>query len=132
MSKFQYIFKLYEVQIDDDNNFLREFQTNLPHHKEISENFCNQWNKDHDDYMLKLINEECSDVFESCKMKSRINNGDTELVINFITKPQKRLTHNIKVRLCDFMSAQMSDGWGEGMLGYANIMEKNGVRFYAD
>ena len=133
MAKYSILYTCHEIQIDNNDNFIKEYKTNLPHGKQIADTFCNQWNKDAKDFMLDLINKDCFDRFESCKMKALKNKTDTTLAIECIAKPGKQITQKVKDALNDFMSAQFSDGWGEGMFGLINVMTApDGTRFYVD
>lgn len=44
MSKLYYTIKLNEVETTKDGDFIREYVSNLPHAKEIANNFCESWN----------------------------------------------------------------------------------------
>lgn len=133
MATFISLYTCHEIQIDKDDNFVKAFETNLPHSKEILDDLCENWNKQAD-FMLSLVNKKADNRISSCKMKPfRNNNGETTLAVHFVAKPGKQLTSRIKTAITDFMSAQYSDGWGESIFGLINIYtDSNGTRYYVD
>ena len=133
MARYRVLFDVREVQVDEDGNFVKEYKVLLPHEKEICKNLCESWNGLHET-LLSVVNEDCFDRIESCRMKkAKPVNGITMLAIDFVAKKGQFITQKIKDAINDFVSAQMSDGWGEGDLGPINIMTgSDGTRFYAD
>ncbi len=116
MAKFLSLYHCIEESYDKNGNFVKEYDTNLPHRKEIIKEFCDQWNKDADAYMLDLVNKECDNRIQSCYMKAyKPKSGKTTLCVEFVAKSGRQLTTKIRNAICDFMDAQYSDGWGEGM-----------------
>lgn len=132
MATYSILYELHEVEVDKNDEYVREHVENLPHADYITKEFCESWNKGHD-LFLKLINKECDNRIASCKMRRyKKNSPKATLAIDFKAVPGKQLTSWIKNEIADFVSAQMSDGWGESRFGLINVMEVNGTRFYAD
>ena len=129
MSTFMSLYEVNETEYDEHDNFVSDHKTNLPHSKDIVKRFCEQWNKDADSFMLDLVNKECDNRIKSCYMRQFNPKGSkTVLCVDFIAKEGKQLTRKIKDAIMDFMSAQYSDGWGEGMFD-KKITAPDGKRY---
>lgn len=116
-------------ELYDANGFVKEYEEYLPHGKQIVNDFCKQWNRDADAFMLELVNKECDNRIQSCYMRQFDPKGKkTTLCVEFIAKPGKQLTTKIKNAIRDFMDAQYSDGWGEGM--FERVTELPDGTFY--
>lgn len=121
MSKYKYLTNISECQLDKNDEIIEEFDTNLPHHKQIAEEICKSWNdmdmKQYYDGILK-------NTIVSCKMTCFVQKPEMETVIciEFIMKPGLRLTEKYKNAIREQTHAQMCDGWGESFFGYINVM----------
>ncbi len=132
MAKYKVYENIHEIQVDEKGNFLKAYEENLPHHEAMTSELSKSWNDLHKT-LVSVANEDCDNRIKSCKMRGAKVNNKTYLCIEFVAKEGKRLTQNIKDAINDFVSAQMTDGWGEGDLGPINIMTgSDGTRFYAD
>ena len=132
MATYKSLYTCYEVQVDENDNFLKEYKTKLPHAAEIIEYCCKKWNEMHCEF-LAMINAVCDNRIESCRMTTFRDKDNTTLSVNFVAKHGKQLAASIKNEIDDFMSAQFSDGWGEGIFGAGNIMTaKDGTHYYID
>jgi ribosomal protein S24E len=134
MSKIISIYTCNEIIVDNDDNFISEHDRNLPHADFIVKEMCEQWNKDADDFMLDIMNKEFGNRIQSCYMKPYIDEKDkTSVAVHIVGKPGVRFTVPFKNKIWNFMSAQYSDGWGEGFFGPVNIMiAPDGTRLYVD
>ena len=129
MSKFIYLFDCHESVLDSNDAITKTYEENLPHSAEIIKYLCESWNDQHD-FMLGLLNKECNDIFASCKMRYyRSGDNRTVLAIDLVAKPKKYLRHTITQVACDFLDGQMSDGWGETVFGFSNIMTVRNTKF---
>lgn len=132
MSKLTYRVNLNEVQVDKDGNYIKSFETNLPHFKELAEEFCNQWNKEN---MGQFFDGPVKDAIKTskaciCKVlpDGRCN---VDIVTNFIDG--FRLSEKRRNSFWEQMEAQMCDGWGEGIFGPINTLElRDGTFAYID
>ena len=131
MSKLLSLYTCHERIIDKNGNEISYHETNLPHAKEIEDAFINSWN-DQADFMCDLMNKDAADNrVESCKARHyKGKPEETTIAVEIISKPGKQFRQTIKENIFDFMSAQFSDGWGEGFFGPVNkITAKNGTVF---
>ena len=120
MSQYAAIYTVNETQLDKDDNIIAEFQKDLPHHDFICEEMCKSWN---DSKMEQFFDGILKDKILSARMKSgKTEDGESYCLINVIGRPKVRFTQKIREAIYEQISAQMSDGWGEGFFGYANIM----------
>lgn len=130
MASFHILYSFHEVECTKHGDYIKEYETHLPHAKTIAKNAENSWNSlpmhQYFDGILK-------DKIESCTMKCRVTPYN-ELVGNITIKatPGFRLTSKVKDEIDDQISAQLSDGWGESFFGLVNIMEDNNNYFYVD
>ncbi len=129
MAVFTFITTFTEVEVDKNNDFIADYETNLPHHDIIAESMEKSWN---DMHMERFYDGILTDKIESATMKCRQLDGESEAVISIKMKPGARLTQKYKDAIIDQTSAQLSDGWGEGFFGLINIMTDGDRRFYAE
>ena len=124
MAKFLSLYRLHEVQYDENDIAIKEYRGDLPHKKEILEHVCHEWNDMHDMF-LDMINEECDDRIASCRMRPYKEKDCSciYLCVEFIAKKGKQLTGWIKDTICEFMDAQYCDGFGESVFGYRQTGE---------
>lgn len=134
MAEIISLYTCHEVIVDNNDNILEYHETNLPHGDFIAEEFCKKWNEDADKFLLEFMNKELDNRIESCIAKPRkTNDGTTTVAVHIKAKPGKQLTTKIKNTAWDYMSAQYSDGWGEGFFGMINIMTApDGTRLYVE
>lgn len=128
MATFKFITTFNEVELDENNNFIEEYEMFLPHHDIISSQMEQSWNSMH---MERFYDGVLSNRIESATMKCGVNSGISEAVISIKMKPGERLTRKHREAIVNQTSAQLSDGWGEGFFGYINIMTDGKRRFCA-
>lgn len=133
MSKLSIVYTLNEVIIDDNNNYIKEYDKNLPHADEIAEVFINEWNKDADEFMLNIINEQVANNFiESCKARRYKKHGaETKVIIEIVTKKGKQFREKFRDNIYDFIESQLIDGWGEGFFNIYRTA-KDGTKYYIE
>lgn len=132
MSKFKYITNLVETELDDDNNAICDYETNLPHHDVIIKEICKSWN---DMHMEQYYDGCLKDKIHSAVMSAYRdkNHSDKCMVeITFVLKNGCRLTETCRDAIIDQTNAQFTDGWGESFFGYGNIMTDGGKRFIVE
>ena len=134
MAEFNALYRCNEVHYTENMDFIKEYENNLPHGKEIVKELCDSWNKDHD-FFTELANEElvrggCQPVIADCKMREFRRSGETVVGISYVAKPNKRLSGKVKQVLAGFSSAQYCDGWGEGVFGFVNSHALDDGTFY--
>ena len=124
MSKLIYSYKINETVLDNDDDFVEDYETNLPHGDELLAHMCKDWNdmNMHRFYDGVLENKIASAVMYPC-IKTNANN-EKEYIgrIEFVGAPKVRFTQKIRDEIINQTDAQFSDGWGESFFGYANIM----------
>ena len=132
MSKLYYTIKLNEVETTKDGDFIREYVSNLPHAKEIANNFCESWNS------VKW-NEIFDGIFAGQVKTSKMhpmhisNDGICKVQITTTFVDGFRLSEKRRNAFWEQMEAQMCDGWGEGVFGLINLMEfADGTFGYSD
>lgn len=135
MSKILSLYNCHEIQVDKNNEFVKEYKINLPHADLIANEFIKNWN-DQADFMCKLMNEQVAkDRIQSCKARRyKKNEPECIVAIEIKTKPGKSFRGGLKYEIWDWMATQFCDGWGEGFFGPINILEckEDGTRFYVD
>ena len=133
MSKLSIIYTLSEIILDDNNNYIKEYNKNLPHADEIAEVFINQWNKDADDFMLEIINEQVADnSIKSCKARRyKKHDKETKIIIEIVAKQGKQFREKLRNNIYDFMESQFTDGWGEGFFNKYRTA-KDGTKYYIE
>ncbi len=132
MSKYRTCFRLCEECIVDDNgNITKSYEKNFPHHdiiaKEMTESFNNA-------KLERFVDDSLKGKIKSIRMRiDQDNEGYSVGHITFEGIPGLRMTQKVKETLDDDMSAQFSDGWGEGFLGIINIMKApDGTEFFVE
>ena len=122
MAAFKTLYQIREVEYDQNDEYVQEYNETLPHEKEILESVCNEWNDMHDMF-LDMINKECDNRIESCKMRPYREKGNKKVYfcVEFVARRGKQLTGWIKDAICDFMDAQWCDGFGEGIFGRREV-----------
>lgn len=134
MAVIKSLYTLHEIVVDNNDEFVKEYEVDLPHGDFIVEEMCKAWNADADKFILEFMNNECDNRIESCYMKPfKNNNGESTVAVHIKAKEGKQLTGKIKSAVWDFMDGQYSDGWGEGFFGLINVMTApDGTRFYVE
>ena len=134
MSKILSLYTCHEVQVDDQGDFIKEYETNLPHADIIANEFISDWNKQAD-FMRDLMNKQVAkDRIASCKARRyKAKSPECTIAIEIVTKPGCTF-HAIRDNIYDFISAQFADGWGEGFFGPVNVLSdpNDKTRFYVD
>ena len=127
MATFKFITTFSEITLDQNDNIVVDYETNLPHHDIISRAAEKSWN---DLHMERFYDGILTDKIESATMKCRRSgSGATEAVISIKAKPGVRLISKYRDAIVDQTSAQLSDGWGESFFGFVNIMSDGNERF---
>ncbi len=131
MSQYRTYFDIMEEQVDDNDDIIKDFKTNLPHHDFICQAMCKSWNNMH---IEQFFDGPLAKKIKSAKMTySRGPHGESFGHITFVGTPGFRFTQRMKEELDDQVSAQFSDGWGESFFGYINIMTApDGTRFMVE
>lgn len=130
MSTLRFITNLNEVQIDDDDHIIADYEYDLPHHDIICENAEKAWN---DAHMEKYYDGILKDKVDSAIMKCRKTKDKyCEATILIKMKKNVRLTQNYRRAAIEQTQAQLVDGWGEGFFGMINIMSDGNTRFFVE
>jgi len=135
MAKLTSLYTCHEIVVDKNDDFVKAYETNLPHADFIVKEFIDRWNKDADAFLLKYLNEQVAkDKIESCYAKKfRTTNGECTIAVEIVAKPGVALRSEMKQEIFDWIGSQYSDGWGEGFFGMINIMTApDGTRLYVD
>ena len=133
MAKLTSLYTLRECIVDEDGNDIAYYEEDLPHGNEIVERFINKWNKDADDFMLDIMNEQVGkDRIQSCYAR-RYNKKSPRVTVavEIIAKEGKQFRGSMKADIFDFMESQYTDGWGEGFFNKI-IKAEDGTLFYID
>ncbi len=118
MAKYMTLYTVHEEEYDKNGDYVRTYDENLPHSSAIVKELTESWNDMHS-LMLDLINKECDNRIESCRMRQyNKKSGKTTICVEWVAKKGKQLTGWIKDSIDDFFSAQCSDGWGEGVFDF--------------
>ena len=130
MAIFKFITTFVETQLDENDNFVEDYEINLPHHSMIANAAEKSWN---DMHMEQYYDGILENKIESAIMKCRKSKtGVSEAVINVKMKDGIRLTSKYRDAIVQQTSAQLSDGWGESFFGYCNIMTDGKTRFIVE
>lgn len=132
MSALKSIYALHEVVTDENGEYIREYDKDLPHSDEIAEIFIREWNGFAGE-MLKIMNDQAGrDRIESCLARRYKKNGrETQVVVEIKAKKGQQFRSGVREDIFDFMSSQFSDGWGEGFFKRQRIA-KDGTRYYIE
>lgn len=133
MAKLSIIYTLREIIVDNNGDYIKEYDKNLPHSNEIAEAFINQWNKDADEFLLEIINEQvANNSIESCKARRYKKHGaETKVIIEIVAKKGKQFREKFRNNIYDFMESQFIDGWGEGFFNKYRTA-KDGTKYYIE
>ncbi len=133
MAKLSIIYTLNEVIVDNNGDYIKEYDKNLPHSNEVTEAFINQWNKDADEFMLNIINEQVANNFiESCKARRYKKHGaETKVIIEIVAKQGKQFKEKLGNNIYDLMESQFMDGWGEEFFNIYRTT-KDGTKYYIE
>lgn len=133
MSKLSIIYTLREIILDDNNDYIKEYDKNLPHSNEVAEAFINQWNKDADEFMLEIINKQvANNSIESCKARRyKKYDKETKVIIEIVAKQGKQFREKLRNNIYDFIESQFIDGWGEGFFNKYRTA-KDGTKYYIE
>ena len=131
MSYLTYNYEIHEIACDKDGTYIKEYQKDLPHAKELADAMCKSWN---DMHMEQYYDSIAKDKIESAVMKPiQTNDGTCVTSIRLVAKPGVRLTEKLRNELFEQTDAQFSDGWGESFFGTINIMhDADRNYFYPD
>ena len=133
MAKLSIIYTLHEIIVDNNGDYIKEYDKNLPHSNEVAEAFINQWNKDADEFMLEIINEQvANNSIESCKARRyKKHEAETKVIIEIVAKKGKQFREKFRNNIYDFMESQFIDGWGEGFFNKYRTA-KDGTKYYIE
>ena len=133
MAKLSIIYTLHEIVVDNNGDYIKEYNKNLPHSNEVAEAFINQWNKDADEFMLEIINEQvANNSIESCKARRyKKHEAETQIIIEIVAKKGKQFREKFRNNIYDFMESQFIDGWGEGFFNKYRTA-KDGTKYYIE
>lgn len=133
MEKLSITYTLHEIIVDNNGDYIKEYDKNLPHADEIAEVFINEWNKNADEFMLEIINEQvANNSIESCKARRYKKHGaETQIVIEIVAKKSKQFREKFRNNIYDFMESQFIDGWGEGFFNKYRTA-KDGIKYYIE
>ena len=122
MATYKVIFYVNELVLDSNGHCMGEYIANLPHEAEIADSALEDWNK-MQYWMTGLINALLErDFIESCYLTGvRDTQGKLELAINFKAVNGARWTQKYKRYINDFVSDQLSEGWGKGFFSLYNL-----------
>lgn len=131
MSKYNVIYgPIHEIIVDKNDDFVKAYESRLPHADEIITNMCKDWNNMH---IEKYFDGILKDKISSAIMKKHIEGDNLFGKVEITGMPNFRFTQKIKEEIADQMDGQFCDGWGESFFGSANIMTaSDGTRFYAE
>lgn len=120
MSIYKTRFHVRELNFDDKDNFIGEFETNLPHHDFLCKEMCKSWNDMHMEHFYDGI---LKGMLASVTMSyGKDENGKSFGRITFRGKPGFRFSQKVKDEMDEQTTAQFTDGWGESFLYPYNIM----------
>lgn len=120
MSHFISTFSIKEVQLDEHDNIIAEFEKDLPHGHFLICEMMASWNEMN---MAQYFDGILKDKVNRAIMTGFTDKeGHTCGKIRVICVPGFRLSAKRRAAIEDQISAQFCDGWGEGFFGYANIM----------
>lgn len=129
MSSFYYRIPIREVLLDGEMCPIEDYETNLPHKQQIADELVSDWRKSD---ILQYFNDDVKSKLERLDIVVIEDHTTKELYarIAVIGKLGVRFTRNLKDKIVDELDGQMSDGWGEGIFGYNNIMTApDGTKF---
>lgn len=130
MSKLYYYYRPIEVEVDVNDEYVREYNGILPHHDFIGKEMCSSWN---DAKMEQYFDGILKNNIKSCKMTFTKMNGNSYAKITIEGMPNYRFSSIRRNEIFDQLDAQMSDGWGEGFFGMINVMTApDGKKMYVD
>jgi len=130
ISVFKFTTTFIETKLDENDDFVEDYEINLPHHDMIAKAAEKSWN---DTHMEQYYDGILEDKVESAIMKCRKSKtGVSEAVINIKLKDGIRLTERYRNAIVQQTEAQLSDGWGESFFGYCNVMTDGKSRFIVE
>jgi len=100
----------------------------LPHHSQIANAMADSWNNAHmEQYFDGVLKDKIAKAIMKVRKQS---DGSTVASIIVHGKPGVRFSSKMTEAIYDQLDGQLSDGWGEGFFGFANIMtDDNGNKF---
>lgn len=128
MSKLLFLTDVAEVPLDFDGyemySEIKEY--NLPHHEQISKEMCKHWNNMHmENYFSDILKGNIASAKMSCTKDSQ---GKTVAIVTVVGVPHFRFSEKRRNLVYEQLSAQMSDGWGEGFF-HSEFEDENGHKF---
>lgn len=130
MSEMHILYRLNEVQLDENDEFIEEYERNLPHAKELLEDAVESWNSmpmhEYFDGILK-------NKIQKAHASGRIDkDGYAILDIQVVGIQKFRFTAAVRDEIGEQIGCQFSDGWGESYFGTGNVHYDGNVTYYAD
>ena len=114
------LYKCMETEFDKNGDIIKDHKTNLPHHDQIAKAMTESWNNAH---MEQYFDGILKDKISAATMRViKDSDGSTVARITVHGKPNVRFSSKITDAIYDQLDGQLSDGWGEGFFGFANIM----------
>lgn len=128
MSYISYHIPVDETTLDQDLNPITTFDANLPHEKAITKMLLSEWKKSNP---LQYFPEEIRKKIHKLDMQIQVNkNKSMEAIVIAHGEPRTYFTEKLRHQIWDLLDGQMSDGWGECIFGYNNIMtDENGQKY---
>lgn len=127
MSRLYYITDVAEIPLDAEGyemySEIKEY--NLPHHEMIAKEMCNSWNAMH---IEKFFTGVLKGNIASAKMTCKKENGKTVAKVTVIGVSNFRFSEKRRNLVFEQLSAQMSDGWGEGFF-HREFEDEKGKKF---
>lgn len=131
MATLTYDIRIAEIKLDENGDEVDEVSTNLPHADLIAGLACSTWNAID---FPGIVGGAAKGGIERSPMTAKVT-GDGSLVlrISVVAKKGFRLSECRRNCIWEELDAQMSDGWGEGFFGHANVLtDDEGNRFMAE
>lgn len=117
MAYICYQFTIHEVEVEN-GEVVREYETNLPHHKEICETVKKNWKMCH---IENTFDGHLKNMVKSCDIQMMRTRGDETLAnISIHLNDGERWSARRRAAYWQQLDAQMTDGFGESM-EYAEI-----------
>ena len=130
MSKTQICYTCHEIILDDNGNFIKEYEENLPHHNQIEKEMCDSFNNTHIERFFDGI---LKDKIKSAIMTFKKIDNKSVGIMTIEGIPNFRFTQKVRDEIYEQIGGQLSDGWGEGFFGYINVMTApDGTKFIVE
>lgn len=127
MSVYYTRFHIRELNLDENDNIIGEYEKNLPHHEFICKEMCKSFNDTHmEQFYDGILKDRLARVTMSY---GQDGDGKSYGRIRFVGKPGVRFTQKVKDAIDEQTTDQFTDGWGEGFFYPTNIMTApDGIR----